>query len=194
MNEEKEEIEIFPFIKGDRIDLVTQNSKWVNLYAKWMNDPEVRRYARQMFPRSLDQIKKWFEPTKDEGLRDFIVFNIYHKKDKRPIGSAGFSHINWLNMNANIWASIGESEYWGKGIVVEAAKLLINFGFTELNFHKIYAGVYSPNKRSLRATEKLGFKEEAVLKEEMYVDGKFVNSHRFALFKKDWLEQKKNYE
>lgn len=194
MNEEKEEIEIFPFIKGDRIDLVTQNSKWVNLYAKWMNDPEVRRYARQMFPRSLDQIKKWFEPTKDEGLRDFIVFNIYHKKDKRPIGSAGFSHINWLNMNANIWASIGESEYWGKGIVVEAAKLLINFGFTELNFHKIYAGVYSPNKRSLRAAEKLGFKEEAVLKEEMYVDGKFVNSHRFALFKKDWLEQKKNYE
>ena len=186
---DKEEIEVHPFLRGDRIDLVTQESKWVDLFCKWHNIPEVRHYARHIFPTTLDQVKKWFEPQKEEGMRDFIVFTIYHKEDKVPIGQAGFSQINWVNLNANIWAAIGEPDYWGKGIVVEAAKLLIHYGFTELNFHKIFAGIYSPNDRSLRAAEKLGFKKEAILKEEMYVDGKFVDSHRFALFKRDWLKE-----
>lgn len=189
MDEKKEEIEVLPFLKGKNIDLVIQNSKWKELYCKWMNNPEVRHYARQAFPHTLDQVNKWFEPQEDGGLREFLAFTIYHKADKRPIGQAGFSYINWLNLNANLWASIGEPEYWGKGIAVEVANLLINYGFTELNFHKIYAGAFTPNKRSLRAAEKLGFQKEAVLKEEMYVDGKFVDSHRFSLFKRDWLKK-----
>ena len=39
--------------------------------------------------------------------------------------------------------------------------------------------------------DKLGFKKEAVLKEEIYVDGEYVDVHKFALFKREWLSQKK---
>ena len=149
--------DVFPFIKGDRIDLVTQSSKWVKLFSKWRNDPKVRRYARNMWPDTIEEIKKWFEPPPERHMRDFVVFTIYHKADKRPIGTVGFGRINWVNRNANIFGTIGEPEYWGKGIIGEATKLLIKYGFTELNFHKIYAGVFSINARSLRAAEKLGF-------------------------------------
>jgi len=188
---EEEKIEVFPFIEGDTIDLVVGNSKWAPLLSKWMNDPKVRQYARNYWPLTLEEIKKWFEPSPDQGMKDFIVFTIYHKKDKKPIGSIGFNHINWIARNANIFATIGETEYWGRGIAGEASRLMIKYGFTELNFHKIYSGVYSPNKRSLRAAEKLGFKEEAIIKDEIYVDGKYVDTHKFALFKKDWEEQNK---
>ena len=196
MTEEKEkkeeEIEVFPFIEGETIDLVAGNSKWIPLVCKWQNDPKVRRYARNMWPHTIEEIKKWFEPSPDRHMKEFVVFTIYHKADKRPIGSVGFGRINWVNRNANIFATIGEPEYWGKGIAIEANKLLIKYGFTELNFHKIYAGVFTPNKRSLRAAEKLGFEKEAVLKEEMYIDGVYHDIHKFALFKRDWIKTNQN--
>lgn len=184
------EDDVFPFIEGKTIDLVASNSKWANLICKWSNDPRVRHYARNVWPNTLENVKKWFEPAPERGAVDFIIFIIYHKKDKKPIGNVGLNHINWLNRNANIFTLIGFPEYWGKGIAGEAADLVINYGFTELNLHKIYSGVYDPNKRSLRAAEKLGFKEEAVLKEEIYIDGKYEDVHKFALFKEDWLKKR----
>ncbi|MHA1239483.1 MAG: GNAT family N-acetyltransferase [Promethearchaeota archaeon] len=196
MTEEKEKkeegIDVFPFIEGETIDLVAGNSKWVPLICKWQNNPKVRRYARNIWPLTIEEIKKWFEPSPDRHMKEFVVFTIYHKADKRPIGSVGFGRINWVSRNANIFATIGEPEYWGKGIAIEANKLLIKYGFTELNFHKIYAGVFTPNKRSLRAAEKLGFEKEAVLKEEMYIDGVYHDVHKFALFKRDWIKTNQN--
>ncbi len=187
--EENEDEEIFPFIDGERISLIAQVSKFIPLIVRWNNDPEVRHYARWALPTTPEQIKKWFEPVPERTARNVVFFIIYHKKDKRPIGSIGYFGINWLNRNAEISATIGEPDYWGKGIVGEAAKLLIKYGFTELNLHKIKAGVFNPNSRSLRAAEKLGFKKEAVLKDELYVDGEYVDAHYFSLFKRDWLKE-----
>ena len=186
--DKEEENGVFPFIEGETIDLVAGNSKWANLVCKWMNDPKVRHYSRNMWPITLEQVKKWFEPAPDRQMREFIVFTVYHKHAKRPIGSIGFNHINWVSRNANIFLTIGEPEFWGKGIAGEASNLMINYGFTELNFHKIFAGVFTPNTRSFRAAEKLGFEKEGVLKEEMYVDGQYHDIHKFALFKRDWLK------
>ncbi|MBY8992633.1 MAG: GNAT family N-acetyltransferase [Candidatus Lokiarchaeota archaeon] len=188
---EEEINDVFPFIKGERIDLIAGNSKWISLICQWHNDPQVRRYSRGVMPKTIEEIKKWFEPPPERSQRDHINFVIYHKIDKRPIGETGFGRIDWINRNANIYGTIGEPEYWGRGIIGGAAKLLINYGFTELNFHKIYAGIFNPNSRSLRAAEKLGFHKEGILKEQMYVDGEYVDEHKFALFKKDWIEQKK---
>jgi len=183
--EKKNEKAAFPFIEGDRIDLVAQISEYISLICKWNNNPRVRHYARHVWPTTPGDIKPWFEPHSG-GAREVIFFAIYHKKDNRPIGTIGFFQINWLNRNAHISASIGESDYWGKGIVGEAAKLLISYGFTELNFHKVYAEVINPNSRSLRAAEKLGFVKEAVLRDGFYVDGEYVDVHKFGLFKRDW--------
>jgi ribosomal-protein-alanine N-acetyltransferase len=181
---------VFPFIQGDTIDLVAQNSKWADLYVKWQNDPIVRQYARHVFPITLEGVNKWFE-NPPRGAREFIVFIIYHKKDQCPIGSIGLNHINWVNRNANLFAEIGEKEYWGKGIAVEAAELMMKYGFTELNLHKIHASIYNPNQRSLRVSEKLGFKKEGVQKEHIYFEGKYIDIHKFSILRKEWKEQNK---
>lgn len=188
-DKEEKENGIFPFIEGERIDLIAQSSKWINLICKWNNDPRVRHYARWDMPTIPEQIKRWFEPPSGRGMREALFFTIYHKEDKRPIGSIGFFRINWINKNANVSATIGEPEYWGKGIVGEAAKLLIKYGFNELNFHKICAEVFNPNKRSLRVAEKLGFKKEFVAREDLFVDGVYVDMLQFAIFKDEWMKQ-----
>ena len=187
----KEEIEVFPFIEGKIIDLVAYNSKWAELKCKWRNDPKVRQYSRNIWPRSLDDVKKRSENVPDKHIRDKVDFIIYHKHDKCPIGNIGLSRIDWVSRHANIFAMIGEPEYWGKGIVGEAAQLVLKYAFTELNLHKVRAGVFTPNERSLRAAEKLGLNKEAVTKEAIYVDGKYHDIHKWGLTKEEWLKQNK---
>jgi len=190
MTEEKKDkddkIEVYPFIEGETIDLVAGNSKWANLFCKWINNPKVRHYSRNIWPQTLEDVKKRFEHSPDRHIRNIAYFMIYHKQGERPIGIVGLDEINWVNSNANLFALIGEPEHWGKGIAGEACALVIKYGFTELNLHKIHAGIFSPNKRSLRAAEKLGFEKEAILKEIIYIDGKYHDNHRFSLLKRDW--------
>ncbi|MFW9971181.1 MAG: GNAT family N-acetyltransferase [Candidatus Odinarchaeota archaeon] len=189
MNEGKNE-RFIPFLEGKLIALCPLNMEHANLYTKWSNDPDVRRYSRHIIPWSLDEEKKWIEP-REERVKKEIIFEILHRQDNKPIGTAGFSDINWYNRNANIFAEIGETNYWGKGIGPETIRLLINYGFEELNFHKIYSRIHSPNKQSLRVAEKTGFVFEGELKEHFYIDGEFVDEQQFAIFKKTWLESKK---
>ena len=193
MSEEKEnskdKIEVFPFIEGEVIDLVAQNSKWAELICKWRNDPNIRQYSRNAWPRSLDDVKRRFENIPNGHTRDYVGFIIYHKSDKRPIGDIGLNRIDWVSRNANIFAMIGEPDYWGKGIVGEAAKLVLKYAFTELNLHKIKASVFTPKESSLRAAEKLGLNKEAITKEAMYVDGKYHDIHKWGLTKEEWLKK-----
>jgi RimJ/RimL family protein N-acetyltransferase len=190
--EDKEENnDVFPFIEGTTIDLVAANSKWANLFCSWINNPKVRHYSRNMWPQTLEDVKKRFETSPDRCIRDKANFWIYHKQEKRPIGVVGLDEINWVSRNANLFALIGEPDHWGKGIAGEACALVIKYGFTELNLHKIDAGIFSPNKRSLRAAEKLGFEKEAIIKEEIYIDGKYHDNHKFSLLKRDWFQLKK---
>ena len=188
MEKEKNE-KLAPFIQGETVDLVAMNPDHIELYNRWVNDPRVRRYSRNPLPRSIEEQKKWLF-REQEGQRENVLFEVWHKKDKRPIGTGGLGRINWLYRNANIFLVIGEPDYWNQNLGSEASQLIIEYGFNELNLHKIYAGVFSPNKGSLRCAEKDGFIFEFVETEVCYVDGEYVDSHRFRLLKEEWLKRK----
>jgi RimJ/RimL family protein N-acetyltransferase len=77
---------------------------------------------------------------------------------------------------------IGE-EFWGKGIVSDAIKLILDYTkktFPEIK--KVYALVFDFNKASMRVLEKNGFVEEAVLKNAAIKNEKTVNIHYFSYF------------
>jgi RimJ/RimL family protein N-acetyltransferase len=187
--EVKEDIPIMEFIKGDRINLTPIVQEDIKLVVRWMNDPDVRAYTRNPLPRTVEEIKKLFEPKKDE-MRTDVHFLIYLKNDEKMIGMVGLTDIHWLDRNANLLTVIGEPEYWGKGIGVEASKLMITYAFEELNFHKVCTSIYSPDERALKTAVKIGLVQEVVLREEIYIDGVYVDNHKFAVFKKDWLNLK----
>ena len=193
MSEEKEkkkEPVYIPFIEGENVGLAPTNLEHIHLYTKWNNDPKARHYARNMMPHTTEDLKKWFEPR--GGLGNHVGFEIWHKKDKVPIGTCGFGRIDWVDRNANIYMSIGEPKYWNKNLGTEASRLLIDYGFKELNFFKIYAGVFEPNIRSWSVAEKDGFILEGVEKKVMFIDGQYVDARKYRLFKEDWLNRQSN--
>jgi RimJ/RimL family protein N-acetyltransferase len=190
--EEKWEQNAFPFIRGENLDFVPSNKEWADLLCKWSNDPEVRHYARNVMPNSLEDVKKWVEPREHhEGPPNFIVMTIWHKKDKRPIGVAGLGDIKWFNRWANAFLQIGEKKYWGKGIATEATELLLQYAFEEVNLNKVSGQIIVDNIGSWKVAEKVGFKFEGILEQEFYVDGEYKDAKRYSYTKDRWLENKK---
>ena len=176
---------LFPFIMGEIIDLFPLNPDHVSLYSKWENDPQVRKYARTAIPITIEESKKYIERS-DSHSKKVVMFEIWHKKDEKPIGYSEIGDFSWPNRNAYIGFLIGEIEYWGQNIGTELTKLLIEYGFNELNFHKITAEALSANKSSQRCLEKNGFKYEGTLKEDMFVDGEYIDILLYGILKKQW--------
>ncbi|MFX0005980.1 MAG: GNAT family N-acetyltransferase [Candidatus Hermodarchaeota archaeon] len=186
---EKEGIEVPTFIEGETISLIPHNSEYINLYVKWFNDPKVRIYSRNLLPIRIDDAKKWFEENQ-RGVPEYIGFVIWHKKDKKPIGTIELGMINWVDGWANLGATVGEPAYWNKNVTTEAANLVIEYAFNELNLNKLQACAAIENIGSWSVAEKLGFEFEGFGKNDMYVDGKYLDEKRYGLLKVDWLKAK----
>ncbi|MHA2008075.1 MAG: GNAT family N-acetyltransferase [Promethearchaeota archaeon] len=186
MAENKEQISI-PFIEGSLVNLCPPNTENIKLYTKWMNSPVTRRFARYEIPQTIEEVKKLFEPT-EERVRNEIFFEIWHIEDEKPIGYTGITRINWFDRHGFVFYMIGEPNYWGKNIATEAGKLVLEYGFNELNLHKITATVFAPNKASIRVAEKIGLTHEITLQKEVYIEGNHVDSLKYSLLKRDWTE------
>ncbi|HEX3383740.1 MAG TPA: GNAT family N-acetyltransferase [Mucilaginibacter sp.] len=77
--------------------------------------------------------------------------------EAKLIGTIVYWHIEWENCRAEIGYEM-LPEYQGKGLMTEALKKVIEFGFEELKFKTIMGEPKERNERSIRVLEKLGFK------------------------------------
>ncbi len=187
---EKRNEKVPVFIDGKIISLVPQNSEHINLYVKWLNNEKVRKYARWEMPRTVEDVKRWFEPREGR-VPWFVGFEVWHKKDSKPIGQVGLAWIDWVNGWANAFAYIGEPEYWSQGITTEATEMLVEYAFNELNLNKLQGGAAVENIGSWSVAEKIGFKFEGIRKHEMYVGGKYLDVKTYRISKEDWVKSKK---
>lgn len=181
------------FIEGKTISFAVQNSEHIDLYAKWMNNPKVRVFARFEMPIRLEDIKKWFEPRKGR-VHNFVVFEIWHNKDNKPIGQCGLAWIDWVSGWANAFLYIGEPDYWGQSIATEATEMLVEYAFNELNLHKLQGVAAVENVGSWSVAEKVGFKFNGIRKDEMFVDGKYFSNKTYGILKEDWMKRKKEID
>ena len=74
---------------------------------------------------------------------------------------------------------IGEP-YWGKGIATEAVKKITQYGFEQLQLARVFAGIFSFNKASMRVLEKNGFQSEGIFRNAIFKNNQLWDEHRYA--------------
>lgn len=174
------------FIEGEKIYLrEVRESDVTDEYCAWINDPEINQYLETRFyPRSRNDILN-FVQKKDANPNE-ILFAICHKKNDTHIGNIKLGPINWIHRKGDVSLLIGDKNYWGQGIATEAIRLVVEFAFFTINLNKVNAGYYSENKGSVKAFEKCGFKVEGSFEEECFSHGKYINTVRTGLLKKNY--------
>ena len=187
------EVKQYPFIEGKNLTLCAPNKDNLNLYASWDNHPDARKYARNVFPTTAGDLKKYLERGQERAPRE-IGFEIWHKADCKPIGFIGFNFVNWADRMGNIGLNIGDPSYWKKDLGMEATYLILEYAFNELNLFKITADMYEMNTPSWKICEKVGMKRELTYMKQAYVKGNYVDTYQYCLFKEDWEKQRQKFE
>lgn len=171
---------------GDRVNLrpLTQSDIGQD-YLSWLNDFEVTRYLLGVqHPSSETDIKKYLE--RFAGSHNDLAFAIIDRQSDLHIGNVTLNHISWVHRTADTGLMIGRKEFWGKGLAFGAWSLIIEYAFQQLGLRKIIAGVIDGNVASLRTLEKLGFKIEGTLRQEVLVDGEHRDVYRLGLFQDEF--------
>lgn len=105
-------------------------------------------------------------------------FAIELKDSHKVIGSIELAQTNRCADDEREIGCILNENFWGKGIMTEAMKAIIKFGFDHLGFKAVIAGFYEPNIASGKVQFKCGLKPYKVVENDgiWYQTGKPVNT------------------
>jgi len=146
------------------------------------NNPNVSRYLKERFPYpyTIDDATDWinYNLTQDEPIVNFAL-------DIAGEIAGGIA----IELRGDIYSRSGiigywlAEQFWGKGIMPEAVKLVTQYGFNRLDLIRLQAGVFSKNAASMRVLEKAGYYKEAVLKNTVIKNGELMDEHLYVNLK-----------
>ncbi len=158
-------------ITGEKVILKGLTKESASLIYKWVNREDLRDLTGTLYPISEYEHEEWVK--KMATSNDTKLFLICDKESDRPIGTIGLKNFNYTVRKAELFISIGESEFLSGGYGTDAVNTLSRFCFGHLNLHKIAVRVFESNQRAVRCYEKVGFKKEGVLRDEHFLNGKY---------------------
>lgn len=112
--------------------------------------------------------------------QESINWAITLKDDLKLIGIIGHYRIKPEHFRSEIGYML-LPQYHGKGIITEAIKATLNYGFEIMKLHSVEAVIDPENFASERVLQKTGFVKEAHLKENEFYDGKFLDTVIYSI-------------
>ena len=152
-------------------------------------DPEVLRF-REATPATREQVQNNLAridtQRAEEPRRLRYELAIVTRAEDRLIG--------WLPLLlgdrlAQADAEIGWTlarAYWGQGFATEAAAAVLRFAFETLCLHRVWARCQPENSASRSIMEKIGMRQEAHLRENQWVKGRWIDTLQYALLDHEW--------
>ena len=116
--------------------------------------------------------------------KNLICLGIILKSNQQLIGKCMLHNYVPDSKRAEIGYALSP-QYWGKGLVFEAAHALLNYGFQELGLRRIEAELDPDNIASAKALERLGFIKEGLLRKRWEINGVISDSALYGLLVDD---------
>jgi len=155
----------------------------------WRNRSEFRKYFREVRELNMENQISWFEKSCRNNPNDFM-FIIQDAKTGEPIGACGLLYINGVIRSADFSFYIGKNGYYidDQGLALEAAQLLIDYGFSYLNLNKIWMELYEFDQlKQSFFKEKFGFKQDGILRQNCFDDGRYWDSVIISLLRDEHI-------
>jgi ribosomal-protein-alanine N-acetyltransferase len=148
--------------------------------------PEMHTYEREL-PEDKDTRQSLEELINDQKVQPRTSYRLAITLPPDP-SARGIIKLS------RQWAAIREWEVgwavhpddWGRGIASEAAWHLMDWGFKELDIHRIVAFCHAENVASIRVMEKLGMRRDGCLRETRWLGGKWNDEFLYAVLEHDW--------
>ena len=152
---------------------------------EWRNQPDYRVFFREYRELNMANQDKWFESKvlMDEHTR---MFSIVLLETGELIGACGLCYIDWPNRCADFSIYIGKDNlYIDPLYAVDASRVMIKYGFEELNLHRLWTEIYDIDEKKKEMFKTLGFVHEATHISTHWTRGQWVNSLYYRLLESE---------
>ncbi|HEX2915637.1 MAG TPA: GNAT family protein [Chloroflexia bacterium] len=178
-------LETFPHLETDRLILRRIETADAKALLKLLSDREVLKTTDAPQLENLEQANWLIEGL--EGLfstKAGIRWGITLKPKNTLIGTCGFNRFEYQHSHSGIGYELAK-QYWGQGLMTEAVAAMVNYGFEALQLNRIEALTILDNIASIRVLQKLGFREEGILREYIYAHDRYNDVRIFSLLKRE---------
>jgi len=182
-----------PLLSGEKVLLDAVRRDDLPISAKWTGDLDItyHLWTAAVKPITLEDEQEWFD-NRDQYADTTYTFHIRTILDKQLIGQVGLSHYDARNRTAQLGIAIGIRDEQNKGYGTEAVRLIIDYGFREMNLNRIELAVSPFNPRAIHVYEKTGFTHEGVKRQALYRDGRYHDVIVMAMLRDEWRHFRSN--
>ena len=166
----------------------------INSLHRLLSDEKAMYYLQDIKTNTLDESKQnLYEAIKECQLenRTKYFFAIIMKETNQYVGEIGFTVT--IDCSYGKIVELGYfilPSYWGKGIVTEATKAVINYAFSQGDIVKIETGCIKENIGSEKIMKKVGMTKEAEFRKHVLLHSELHDRVEYGLLKEEWINIK----
>lgn len=103
----------------------------------------------------------------------------------RLVGIISYNYTDRANRSTEIGYWLAEDAQ-GRGVMTRAARALVDYAFREIGLHRVGILCATGNTRSRAIPERLGFRQEGVLREAEWLYDHFVDLVVYSMLEGEW--------
>lgn len=167
----------FPDLETERLKLRQITFDDENEFHILKSDDRILEYLNTK-PKTFDEARQFLKKI-NEGIarNEWILWGITFKNENKLIGSICFWNIVEKQSKAEVGYDL-MPEYQGKGIMSEAIKAVIQYGFEKMKLNLIEALPYSNNAKSIKLLESNNFIRRESFKENEFAEDMIIYEYR----------------
>ncbi|MER1999838.1 MAG: GNAT family protein [Lysinibacillus sp.] len=174
-----------PILETERLILRKVSLEDVEDMYLYCSDEDVARDITWNAHKTITDTKSFIESIlKQYENKQVAPWGIEYKENGRLIGNIDFVWWQPNHQTAEI-AYVLSKEYWGKGLITEAVKEIIRFGFNEMDLVRIQARCFVENIGSYRVLEKSGMQFEGIIRKGLFVKGEHQDLKVYSIIRED---------
>lgn len=174
----------FPNLETERLVLRQLKPEDDNEIFSLRSDERVNKYILRTKAKSIEDAQEFIiKINKAISNNESIYWAIALENNSKLIGTIMYWNISKENLRAEIGYEL-HPDYQGKGLMQEAFSKVVEFGFDKIGLHSIEALVDPYNFASIKLLERNNFLKEAHFKENIFHDGKFLDTVIYSLINK----------
>jgi len=175
-----------PTLETQRLVLRKLNLRDVNDVFEYASVPEIAIHVMWYHHRSVSDSMHFLRAVMLQYQNGTpSPWGIVYKENNKLIGTGGFHILNNVHKRAEIGYALSQA-YWNKGIMTEAMKEMLRFGFEYLQLNRIEAFCKIENTASERVMQKCGMIKEGILRQHIFVKEKYHDMNMYSMLKSDF--------
>jgi [ribosomal protein S5]-alanine N-acetyltransferase len=174
-----------PALETPRLTLRKMTGDDADAMFEYAKDPDVSKYTVWEAHTSINKTRGFLNYILENYKNGIIEdWGIVHREKAKLIGTCGFFDWDCKNNGAHIHYALSK-KYSGNGLMTEAIKAVIAFGFDKMKLKRIEARCMVENIASERVMQKSGMKFEGIARASLFVKGAYRDMKIYAILRED---------